>query len=440
MIPIWPGRRMARLWLVPALASLILLLDDTLEPFILALDATAVFVALLDLATLAGAKRFRVERRHAATGSLDEPFRIELLVSNLGSIDRRVVLKDDTPESFCTAPEMFELLVPARSTVALESSSIPRRRGTYQLERADLFVSSRWLLWKRSVRLVCPGALRIYPNIRQIARYTLLARRDHERVLGVRRLQRLGTDNEFERLRDYVTGDDPRRLDWRATARRGKLTSRAYQQNQSQHVLFLLDSGRLSAGDAGQGLAPLDLAMNAMLLLAHVALGRGDRVGLFAFSDRVRAYVAPTGGRHALGRLVHAVHDVFPEFVESRLDRAFLELEARCRKRSLVILFTAAIDETTAAAASLYLRNLKGRHLPLGVFLRDHSYYALADDPNRAGRRLYQSAAAASILTARENVINRLGREGVSTLDVFPEELTANLVNRYLEIKAKHLL
>ena len=125
----------------------------------------------------------------------------------------------------------------------------------------------------------------------------MLARRDRLSTIGVRRSRRLGTDNEFERLRDYIEGDDPRHIDWRATARRRKLTCRAHQLNQSQRIIFLIDCGRLMAGDTGGGLSPLDHAFNAMLLLAHVALIRGDQVGLLAFSDRVRAYVSPAAAR-----------------------------------------------------------------------------------------------------------------------------------------------
>ena len=110
------------------------------------------------------------------------------------------------------------------------------------------------------------------------------------------------------------------------------------------------------AGDTGDGLSPLDHAFNAMLLLAHVALIRGDQVGLLAFSDRVRAFVAPCGGPRRIKRLVHSVHNVFPEMVESRYDRAFIELENRCRKRSLVVLMTNLFDDLNAQLAGEYLR------------------------------------------------------------------------------------
>ena len=137
---------------------------------------------------------------------------------------------------------------------------------------------------------------------------------------------------------------------------------------------------------------------------------------------------------------MHAVHNVFPEPVEPRYDRAFVELEERCRKRSLVVLLTNLFDEVSAQIVSEYLGNLTGRHLPLGVFLRDHDLFALADKAQDEGATLYQGAAAADLLNWRERVLAGLRRRGVLTLDVFPDDLTGDLVSRYLEIKARHLL
>ena len=268
----------------------------------------------------------------------------------------------------------------------------------------------------------------------------MLARRDRLNSLGVRRSRRLGTDNEFERLRDYAEGDEPRHLDWKATARRQKLTVRAHQSNQSQRIIFLIDCGRLMGGDVGDGLAPLDHAFNAMLLLAHVALLQGDQVGLLAYSDRVRAYVPPSGGAKRINRLIHAVHDIFPEVVEPRHDRAFMELERRCRKRSLVILMTDVFDEINARQVGDHLANVVGRHLPLGVFLRNRDLFGVADAAPDSGPGLYSGAVAASILTWRERVIANLRLRGAMTLDAFPDELTAPLINQYLQIKARHLL
>ncbi len=345
----------------------------------LVIDLVLLVVAAVDLASLRGAGRCRVLRKCETTCSLGQPQQVALAIENLTGRGRRLRLRDDVPAVFTADPSEFHFDVPGRSRVELEYRLVPGKRGSYVFEQVDALVLSRLGLWQRAVSWPARTELRVYPDIRQIARYTMLARRDRLSVLGLRASRRLGTDNEFERLRDYIEGDDPRHLDWRATARRRRLTVRAHQHNQSQRILFLIDCGRMMAGDTGGGMSPLDHALNAMLLLAHVALIRNDQVGLLAFSDRTRAYIPPGGGQRRIRRLVHAVHNVFPEPVEPRYDRAFMELEERCRKRSLVVLLTNLFDEVNAQIVAEYLSNLTGRHLPLGVFLRDRDLFALAD-------------------------------------------------------------
>lgn len=438
---IWPGRALATVALIPALASLGLFLAPGAWPYLLALDAAVVLVALGDLATLIGSREVAVERRCGPVGSLGEPFAVELAVENRGQAARVLRIRDDVPDTMEAEPREFEVRLPLRGRAVLEYRATPKRRGTYAMERVDALVSSRLGLWRRAVSWPVVDRVKIYPDIRQIGRYALLARKDKLNALGVRRSRRLGTDNEFERLRDYAIGDEPRHVDWKATARRRKVTVRAHQANQSQRILFLVDCGRMMAGDTGGGLSPLDHAFNAMILLAHVALLRGDQVGVLAYSDRIRAYVPPGGGARRINRIVHAVHDVFPELVEARHDRAFVELERRCRKRSLVILMTNVFDDVNAQQISAHLGNIVGRHLPLGVFLRDRDLFGMADAaPGGEGPGFYEGAVAASMLTWRETAIASLRLQGALTLDVFPDELTAPLVNRYLQIKARHLL
>jgi uncharacterized protein (DUF58 family) len=440
MTMIWPGRALGVALVIPALASLALLASRHVLPAVLAIDIAIALVAVFDLASLRGAGQMVLQRRMSQVCSLGEPAEVELVLENPGRAGRAMRLRDDVPDEFSADPATFEVAVPGHRQAVLAYRLVPRRRGTYVFERVDALVASQLGLWRRQCHWPLRTEVRVYPDIHQVARFAILARRDRLSTIGVRRSRRLGMDNEFERLRDYTEGDDPRHVDWRATARRRKLTCRAFQLNQSQRIVFLIDCGRLMAGDTGGGLSPLDHAFNAMLLLAHVALKKGDQVGLIAFSDRVRAYVAPGGGPRRINRLVHSVHNVFPEMVESRYGRAFIELEQRCRKRSLVVLMTNLFDELSAALFGEYLRNLTQRHLPLAVFLRDHDLFALAERAPDHGPALYQGAAAASLLNGRERSLARLRQSGVLTLDAFPEELTSELVNRYLEIKARHLL
>jgi len=163
-------------------------------------------------------------------------------------------------------------------------------------------------------------------------------------------------------------------------------------------------------------------------------------VGLIAFADRVLSYVPPRGGMKQMNQLLHASFNRFPELVESRYDDAFLYLNTHCKKRSLVVMVSNVIDEVNAHQIESYLRNLVGRHLPLGVLLRDHRLFDAADHEPANDQQLFEAAAAAEIITWRHQVLRDLEHHGVLALDVFPEDMTAPLVNSYLEIKARHLL
>ena len=161
---------------------------------------------------------------------------------------------------------------------------------------------------------------------------------------------------------------------------------------------------------------------------------------MIAFADRVLAFVPPRGGMKQMNQLLHASFNRFPELIESRYDDAFLYLNTHCKKRSLVVLVTNVIDEVNSHQIESYLRNLVGRHLPLGVILRDHRLFDAADREPASDEQLFEAAAASEILTWRHQVLRDLEHRGVLTLDVFPEDMTAPLVNSYLDIKARHLL
>jgi uncharacterized protein (DUF58 family) len=313
------------------------------------------------------------------------------------------------------------------------------RRGSFTLDNIYLRVRSLLGLWQRF--LTCPhhSVLHVYPDMKQLGEYAILARTNRLSLMGVRRTRKIGQDHDFERLRDYTPDDNYKHIDWRTTARRSKLTVKDFQTSQSQRIVFLLDCGRMMTNLAA-GLSLLDHSLNAMLMLSYVALEQGDAVGLICFSDEIHNYVPPRSGRNQMNRLLHACFNRFPRLVESRYDQAFLYLSAHCRKRSLVVLMTNVIDEVNAHQVERYLSTLAGRHLPLGVLMRDHQLFDAVQQPNPRDLALYRAAAAAHILTWRQQVLTDLHHKGVLSLDVFPEEMTAPLVNRYLEIKARHLL
>jgi uncharacterized protein (DUF58 family) len=439
LLKIYPERRLVYLVLAQGVLSLGLLGTDLLFWPLVVLDVVLAVVVLSDLKTLPPRSAFSVRRESVRVASLRKRHPVSLTVSNHSPRSYPLTVRDGVPHLLNPRPAQFSLPIQGQSRATWEYVLRPGRRGAFTISGVYLKAQSRLGLWQRLLSYPCETIIHVYPDMKQLREYALLARTNRLSQVGVRRTRRIGRDHDFERLRDYTIDDNYKHIDWRATARRRKLTVKDFQATQSQRLMFLVDCGRMMTNEAA-GLSLLDHALNAMLMLSFVALRHADSVGLICFSDEIHAYVPPRSGMNQMNRLLHASFDRFPRLVESRYDLAFRYLASHSRKRSLVVLVTNIIDEVNANQVEQYMTNLVGRHLPLGVLLRDHRVFDAAEVENPYESALWRAAAAADILAWRHQVLTDLASKGTLTLDVFPEQMTAPLVNRYLEIKARHLL
>jgi uncharacterized protein (DUF58 family) len=257
--------------------------------------------------------------------------------------------------------------------------------------------------------------------------------------LGLRATRQLGRGSEFERLRDYSPDDDYRRINWQATARRGKPISVEFQTERSQTLIALLDTGRMMRSPVGE-IAKLDYAINATLLLGYVAAQKGDRVGLLAFDDQPHTWVAPRSGKAQFHRLLSQLYAVESQPVEPDYSAAVAYVATKQARRGLVLLFsdlTGALYTQTLAAQ---LAHLQRRHLVLFITMRDPTVQAMAHQTVDDSSTLYTRTVAERLLEERQRTLEGLGRQGVLTLDVSADELSIAVINRYLELKARELI
>ncbi|MBL8889091.1 MAG: DUF58 domain-containing protein [Planctomycetaceae bacterium] len=437
---VFPTAQMYFILLLPMALSCVHLIWPQLLYMILLLDGVLLLLIAGDFCTVIGRRQLSVKRTMVRVASLAKPHQVQTEVEYRGTWPAKVVVTEDFPAQFRLEPPMQSHYFAGRSRATFHWEVHPQQRGEYPLE--NLYVSAISLLgfWVAHYRYNCPGVIQVYPDLQQLTQYAILAKTNRLSLLGFRRSRRAGQENDFERLRDFTRDDQFKFIDWRATARRNKLTVRDFQVTQSQRLLFLLDCGRMMTNQS-LGLTMLDHALNSMLMLSYVALSRGDSVGLLCFSNKVECYVPPRGESSQINRMLHASYNVFPRMVETRFDEAFEFMETKNPRRSLVILMTNLIDEVNANQVTKYIGNLHGKHLPLAVFLRDHHLYApIPDQPQQEPSDLYSAAAAADILTWRHQVMTGLTHRGALVMDAFPENLSAPLVNQYLEIKARQML
>ena len=466
-MPFVPSTRLVLLAVLPLLLGAVTAIEPSfVRPMLLA-DLGIVIVAAID-GWLGRRVLLRVEREPPRIFSVGRANQVRLHVYSAARRPLTVNVNDDCADGLAVEGLPKTVQVPATGHALVTYHVKPSRRGLYELGDHHLRWATPLGLWWRQIRIVSRHPVRVYPDVQAVRTYEMLARQSLENRM-VRTVRLRGGENEFEALRDYQRDDDYRAIDWKATARRQKLITREYQQERNQSVLCMLDCGRLMTAET-QGLSQLDHALNAVLMLSHVATRAGDQVGLLAFDARVRAFLPPQGGRRAAQRVVAASYDIHAQIVETDFEAAYGYLSQRLRKRSLVVLFTEVIDEVSAKSVVRTVRSLGPRHLALCVLFRDETLdamveprrvervsprRALPDGTHRGSSKepsqgsfpddikpadLYQRAAAAEVILWRDHLVRELEEAGALVLHVSPRKLTPTLINRYLRIKAQRLL
>lgn len=402
----------------------------------IAADAALVTAAALDFGFAPRACDLEVRTSHPARIPLGRRAAFHIAVAYKGARPATLVAVCDDLHA-CLGRVTLRGSWPLRAGAAqtFEYTTPTSRRGRFELGAITLRASGPLGLALRQIRFPTERRLTVVPGIENIRRYELLALVGRLRELGLRPARLRGEGTSFARLREYAPGEDLRRVDWKATARRGKWISREYEAERSQNVYVVIDAGRLMTAEL-RGRARLEYALPAALLLTHVAGLNGDRVGLMVFSDRVQRFLSPirAGAERAIAE---ALTDVEPRLVEPDYPGAFRYLQLQSRKRSLIVVFTDVIDELASQAIVRQLLSLPRHHLVLAVVLKNPDLEAWARARPDAAADAFRKAAAEEMLQARAQALAKMERAGVTVADVLPDEATPETVNRYLEFKRR---
>jgi uncharacterized protein (DUF58 family) len=323
------------------------------------------------------------------------------------------------------------------ATVAFEVSGMAR--GLVTLGMIGAQVTTRLGLLAARTTFTPADTILVTPSVSNVRRFRLLAVQHRLHAAGVRVLRQRGDSRAFAGLRDYAVGDDPRHIDWKATARRRKHMVREFTIEQSQTIFILVESGRAMTQLAGE-FSRLEHALSAALVLTDVAATSGDRVGAMVFDQEVRAFVPPSRGDAALRLVRNALIPVTATMAEPDYAGAFRYLATRQRRRALIVFFTDVIDERASRALVAHVTRSAARHLVVVVALRNDDVFEAAVPRGERDLALYTSAAAEELVAGRQAVLERMRRAGVTVLDVSPQAMTAAVVNKYLEIKGRGAL
>jgi uncharacterized protein (DUF58 family) len=361
---------------------------------------------------------------------------VQLRIANAAGTRLRLEVHDHHPATFEAEGLPRRVELERGQWTELTYQVRPVARGETRFERIEVRLHSPLGLWLLRRSAGEANAVRVYPNFRALAKYTLLATDNRLSQIGVLQVRRRGEGMEFHQLREYRQGDAQRAIDWKATSRTQRLIAREYEEEKDQRVLLLIDCGRRMAAkdDApDDALSHFDHALNAALLLAHVALRQGDAVGMMTMAG-VQRYSEPRKSVAAVHAILNRVYDIEPTLSVPDYHAAARDVMRNLRRRSLVILLTNLRDEDDETLLPA-LKLLRTRHLVVLASLREaiisRALSARVDSFDRA----VTHAAAAEYLAGRERAFRRIGAAGAVCLDVEPERLAISLVNRYLELK-----
>jgi len=397
------------------------------------LGGAALAAALIvDAALTVRRAPLEAQRSHSNSLALGAWTTVKLRVLNPGQRSESVDVFDGCPDEVEIEGLPRTLELPALSGVELEYRVRAVRRGEAEFGPAEVLRTSQLGLWLQRERAGNRSTVKIYPNFAAVAGFTLHALESRIQLMGIRRKPRRGEGFDFRQLRDYQLGDMLRQVDWKATSRRRRPISREYQEERDQQIVFLLDCGRRMRAIDGE-LTHFDHCLNAVLLVAYVALRQGDAVSLMTFGG-VDRWLPPVKGKSRITTLLNAVYDLEttlepPDFLE-----AASRLKSRQRRRALVVLVTNQRDEDEDDLRPA-LEILRRKHLVVIASLRETSVEALAAAPIATHEDALRSCAALDYAQSRRRALERLAGLGVLTMDIVPSKLSIALAEKYLEIK-----
>jgi uncharacterized protein (DUF58 family) len=382
-----------------------------------------------------------VVRALPSVAGRDVPFDVVLRCSNTGDNPLRGTLREVAPAEATPRwwRKPFASILPNETREFRRSFRIATR-GRFEFGPSWVSLIGRFGILEGLWEATGPCPIKVFPEGLIVnddmsqhtnAEIQILDRRSRSR--------RRSTGTEFESISEYRPGDEPRRIDWRVTARMRRLVVRRFQVEQHQDVLLLIDCGRLMGTDAGRG-SKLDCAIDSALLLARVALNGSDRCGVGLFDSRVTGYLPPRGSKAAFPTIVECVYDAQSRWQETDFAAMFAYLQQRQQKRALVIILSDVADEETSRRTCVALSELAKRHIVIFGALQTPLLLAQARLPITDRLDAARQAVAYRLLRERERTLHTLRRGNVEVLDVEAADLTLPLINRFLELRSRNVI
>ena len=371
--------------------------------------------------------------------SLGEINNVTLLIKSNYNIPIKVKVIDEIPFQFQIRDFERNISLGGGEMKTIEYSLKPIKRGEYVFHNINLFVSTFFRLVERRVEVEYKQEVAVYPSILQMKKFELQLFSQTAVFQGIKKVRRLGNNNEFEQIKNYVQGDDLRAVNWKATSRRGELMVNQYQDERSQQVYCIIDKSR-SMRTPFEQLSLLDHSINASLVMSNVILKKGDKAGVITFSDKLGSRVPAEGSGLQLRKIMDVLYKQKTQYLESNFESLYYGVRSIIKGRSLVLLFTNFESHYALERNLPLLRRISQQHLLVVIFFENTEIVKVAQQESKNVKDIYVKTMAGKFALEKKKMVQELNKHGIQSILTKPQDLTVNTINKYLEIKSRGML
>jgi len=315
----------------------------------------------------------------------------------------------------------------------------PVERGEYVFGNLIVFASSPLRIIKRKFVFQKDQMVPVYPSIIQMQQYDFLATSNRLTEFGLKKIRRIGHTQEFEQIKEYIKGDDVRTINWKATAKKNQLMVNQYQDERSQPIYSIIDTGRVMKMPFN-GLSLLDYAINSSLAFSNVALKRNDKTGLLTFSKKIETFVPAVQKLTHLNTIMESLYNISTDFSDSDFGMLYAHVKRKVNQRSLLLLYTNFEHISGLKRQLPYLLAMAKTHVLVVIFFENTELESLIAEDAEDIQAIYHKTIAEKFSIEKRLMQKELQKYGVQTILTKPEELTVNTINKYLEIKARGII
>lgn len=392
---------------------------------------------LLDLILLYGKpngiEADRVTTDRFSNGDLNK---VVLKVTNNYSFPVALSVIDELPVQFQEREWLRKIKADADSQETIEYNLRPVERGEYVFGDINIYAYSPLRLVKRRYILQAEKVIKVYPSYVQMRRYQLLAVSNRLQETGTKRIRRLGQSMEFEQIKEYVRGDDYRKINWKATARKSDLMINNFTDERSQQIYCIINKGRVMKMPF-EGMTLLDHAINASLVLSNVALIKHDKAGLITFAENLDSFLPADKKPTQMNLLQELLFKQQTLFLEPDFEKLYSVIRNRITHRSLLVLFTNFESLESLDREMPSLKRIAKYHLLLVVFFENTEMKQLVESKALTIEDIYIKTIAEKFAYEKRLMVKDLHKNGIASILTTPENLTVNTINKYLELKTR---